>query len=83
MTIKEMFNANIDMLYDDIYILHCKFDNSYLGRTTTDDINGCIVYQDDYYTMPEVLKGLKVKSFKCLSHAGSLDEDNKWDIWVV
>lgn len=83
MTIEEMFNANIDMSYNDICILHCQFDNSCWGRSITDDINGCIVYQDKYDTMPEVLKGLKVKSFKCLSHTGSLDEHNKWDIWVV
>ena len=82
MTIKEMFNANVDMSYDDICVLHCIFDNSCLGNST-DYINGCIIYQDEYDTMPEVLKGLKVKTFKCLSHIGSLGEHNKWDIWVV
>ena len=83
MTIREMYNANMNMSYDDICILHCQFDNSSWGKYTTDDINGCIVYQDVYDTMPGVLKGLKVKSFKCLSHTKSLDEHNKWDIWVV
>lgn len=82
MTIKEMFNANVNMLYGDICVLHCRFDNS-CCRKSTDGIIGCIIYQDYYDTMPEVLKGLKVKSFKCLSHTGSLDEHNKWDIWVV
>ena len=83
MTIKEMFNANIDMLYCDIYVLHCRFDNSCIGNSTDGIINGCIIYQDKYNIMPEVLRGLKVKSFKCLSHTRSLDEFNKWEIWVV
>ena len=82
MTIKEMFNANVDMLYDDICVLHCLFDNPCWGNST-DYINGCIIYQDEYDTMPEVLKGLKVKTFKCLSHTRSLGEHSKWDIWVV
>ena len=82
MTIKEMFNANRDMLYGDICVLHCRFDNPCRGNSI-DGINGCIIYQDEYDVMPEVLKGLKVKSFKCLSHTRSLDESNKWEIWVV
>lgn len=82
MTIKEMFNANVDMSYDDICVLHCLFDNPSWGNST-DYINGCIIYQDEYDTMPEVLKGLKVKTFKCLSHTRSLGEHSKWDIWVV
>ena len=79
MTIKEIFNAYEDMRYEDIYILHCKFDNS-LSINFTDNINGFILYQDVYDIMPEVLKNLEVKR---LSNSGSLDGRNKWEIWVV
>ena len=54
-----------------------------VAEKSTDGTIGCIIYQDDYDTMPEVLKGLKVKTFKCLSHTGLPHEPNKWDIWVV
>ena len=30
MTIKEMFNANKDMSYNDICVLHCQRDTSYM-----------------------------------------------------
>lgn len=83
MTIKDLFNANRDMSYHDIYVLHCRFSDSSRGNSTDGIINGCIIYQDEYNTMPEVLKGLKVKSFKCLRHTRSVDEFSKWEIWVV
>ena len=82
MTIKEMFNANIDMLHEDIFVVHCRFDTSSFGKST-DDTNGCIIYKDEYDIMPEALKGLKVKTFNCLSYTKSLDEHNIWNVWVV
>lgn len=70
------------MYMNDICVINCKYD--FAERRSVDDIvNGCIIYQDDYYTMPEVLKNLKVNRFKCLSHRGSTDEPSKWEIWVV
>lgn len=47
-----------------------------------DIAKGCIIYYDEYLIMPEVLKGLNVKSFKCLVRARSLDEPSKFEIWV-
>ena len=82
MTIKELFNANVNMSYGDICVLHCRFDNSCCGKST-DGIIGCIIYEDYYGTMPEALKDLKVKTFESLSHTGLPHEPNKWDIWVV
>lgn len=82
MTIKELYIANKNMYMNDICVINCKYD--FAERRSVDDIvNGCIIYQDDYYTMPEVLKNLEVKRFKCLSHSRSTDEPGKWEIWVV
>lgn len=52
MTIKEMFNANKDMSYNDICVLHCQRDTSYMIS------NDCIIYNDDYESMPKVLEDL-------------------------
>lgn len=36
---------------------------------SSDDIaNGCILYQDEYFVMPNVLRNLKVTSFKCIGY---------------
>lgn len=82
MTIEEAFNRNIDMSYEDIFVLHRRFDISHCGNSTG-DINGCIIYQGDYYSMPKVLKDLHVSSFRCSRNVMSYDETDKWDIWVV
>ena len=77
MPIKELYNANKNMDINATCIIHCKYE--YEGRRSIDDIfDGCIIYQDDYYTMPRVLKGLEVLTFKRLN-----EESNKWEIWVV
>lgn len=82
MTIKELYIANKNMDIHDIFVIRCNYD--FAERRSIDDImNGCIIYQDDYYTMPEVLKDLKVYRFKCLSYRRSTDEPSKWMIWVV
>ena len=79
MTIKEIFNAYEAMMYEDIYVLHCKPDNS-LSINFTDNINRFILYQGVYDIMPEVFKNLEVKR---LRNSGLLDGHNKWEIWVV
>lgn len=82
MTIKELYIANENMDMHDICVINCEYD--FAERMSIDDIlNGCIIYQDEYYTMPEVLKDLKVDRFKCLSHSSSTDEPSKWIVWVV
>lgn len=82
MTIEELYNANKNMDIHAICVIHCRYDNA--ERRPFDDIrNGCIIYQDDYYTMPKVLKGLEVLSFKHLKDSGSNIWSIKWEIWVV
>lgn len=82
MTIKELYNANKNMDINATCIIHCSYE--YAGRRSVDDIfDGCIIYQDDYYTMPRVLKGLEVLTFKRLKDSSSNEEINKWEIWVV
>lgn len=77
MTIKEMFNANKDMSYNDICVLHCQYDTSYM---ISDD---CVIYNDCYESMPKVLEDLNVLTFERLSDKCSPKEHGKWDIWVV
>lgn len=82
MTIKELYNANKNMGINDTCVIRCKYE--YDGLRSVDDIlDGCIIYQDDYYTMPKVLKGLEVLTFKRLKDSSSNEESNKWEIWVV
>lgn len=82
MTIEELQNSNKDMGWNDICVIHCSYE--YEERRSMDDIwNGCIIYQDEYYTMPKVLKGLEVLTFKRLKDSSSNEESNKWEIWVV
>lgn len=82
MTIKELYNANKNMDINDTCIIHCRYE--YAEHRSVDDIfDGCIIYQDDYYTMPRVLKGLEVLTFKRLKDSSSNEEINKWEIWVV
>ena len=76
MTIEELYNANKNMGIYAICVIHCSYD--YAERRPIDDIqNGCIIYQDEYYTMPKVLKSLQVLNFR-----RSNEEFNKWEIWV-
>lgn len=52
MTIKELYNANKNMGINDTCVIRCKYE--YDGLRSVDDIlDGCIIYQDDYYTMPK------------------------------
>lgn len=82
MTIKELYNANKNMDINAICVIHCYYEHS--ERRPSDDIfDGCIIYQDDYYTMPTVLKGLEVLTFKRLKYSSSNEESNKWEIWVI
>lgn len=82
MTIEELFNACKDMDIYDICVIHCRYD--YAEHRSIDDImNGCVIYQDDYYTMPKVLKGLEVLSFRRLKDSSPNEKTNKWDIRVV
>ncbi len=77
MTIEELRNLNKDMRADSIFIIHCRYGNS-TNLSRDDMINGCIIYQDEYYRMPKVLRDLNVLSFKCLDY-----NTYKWEIWVV
>lgn len=82
MTIKELRNANEDMRDNSICVIHCRYTNIYSkipkddiikSRRAREDISrGCIIYSDEYYIMPEALKGLNVKSFRCLIHNRSI-----------
>ena len=82
MTIEELYNANKNMDIHAICVIHCSYE--YEERRPIDDIwNGCVIYQDDYYTMPKVLKGLEVLTFRRLKDSSSNEESNKWEIWVV
>lgn len=89
MTIKELCNANEDMNEYSICVIQCRYtkiprDDIIKSKRAMEDIaKGCIIYYDEYLIMPEVLKGLNVKSFKCLVRARSLDEPSKFEIWVV
>ena len=75
MTVEELRNANKDMRVDSTFIIHCHYEKSkYLS--SDDIIEGCIIYQDEYYRMPKILRDLNVLSFKFLS-------GDKWEIWVV
>ena len=66
MTIRELCKANEDMNEYSICVIHCRYTNTYhkipnddiiKSRRATDDITkGCIIYYDEYYVMPEVLK---------------------------
>ena len=82
MTIEELFNANKDMDIHDICVVHCNYDHAEC-RPIDDIWNRCVIYQGDYYTMPNVLKVLKVLSFRHLKDSGLNEEPNKWKIWVV
>lgn len=84
MTIEELRDRNKDMRADSIFVIHCQYEKS--QRLSSDDIiKGCIIYQDEYYRMPKVLRDLNVLSFKCLGYGRILDESNinKWEIWVA
>ena len=82
MTIEELSNCNKDMDIHAVCSIRCRYANS--ERRCIDDIRtGCLIYKDDYYTMPKVLKALDVLSFKCLSPYKSANEPGKWEIWVV
>lgn len=79
MTIKELYDANKNMYIDDIFVIHCSYEHTERRNI----FDGCIIYQDDYYNMPAVLKRLKVLTFKRLKDSSSNEESNKWEIWVV
>ena len=82
MTIEELYNANKNMGIHAICVIHCSYE--YVERRPIDDVyNGCIIYEDEYYTMPKVLKSLKVLNFRRFKDSNSNEEFNKWEIWVV
>lgn len=78
MTIEELVNANKDMCSHSICVIRCRYNKS-KGMSSDDTVNGCILYQDEYSLMPNVLRNLKVTSFKftCYKSFGKLE------IWVV
>ena len=82
MTIEELCNANKDMDIYAVCVIRCRYANAQFRKSVNDIMSGCLIYQDDYYTMPKVLKALNVLSFKCLSDYKSADEPGKWEIWV-
>lgn len=82
MTIKELYDANKNMDINAICVIHCSYEHLE-SRPIDDTFDECIIYQDDYYTMPRVLKGLEVLTFKHLKDSSSNEESNKWEIWVV
>ena len=82
MTIEELNNANRDMDIHSVCAIYCRYANPQC-RIINDISNGCLIYEDDYFTMPRALKCLNVLSFKCLSPYKSGDEPGKWKIWVV
>lgn len=53
--------------------------NANKDMSSDDIVNGCILYQDEYYLMPNVLRNLKVTSFKCTGYKSFC----KLEIWVV
>lgn len=83
MTIEELQNANIDMGCYDICVVRSKYENSQHRDSIDDIFNGCVIYKDDYYTMPKVIKGMNVISFKCTNYIRSVDKHSEWVIWVV
>lgn len=83
MTIEELYNVNEDMFDNSILLYIVNIPDPIVEKSCNDIINGCVIYQYDYYSMPKVLKGLHVSSFKCLRNVRSHDELDKWDIWVV
>lgn len=81
MTIEELVNANKDMCSHSICVIRCRYNKSE-GMSGDDIVNGCILYQDEYLVMPNVLRNLRVTSFKCTGYK-SVDEPGKLEIWVV
>lgn len=81
MTILELYSASKDISPKSMCVVHCKYD-SHQVKSVDDVMDGCIIYKDDFYIMPEVIRHLNVKSFKCTKPARTLDEPGKWDIWV-
>lgn len=82
MTIEELVNANKDMCSRSICVIRCRYNKS--KYMSSDEIlNGCIIYYDEYCTMPKVLRSLNVTSFKHTCYSKSNKESNKWEIWVV
>lgn len=82
MTILELYSASKDISPKSMCVVRCKYDN-YQVKSVDDVMDGCIIYKNDFYTMPKVIRDLNVMSFKCIKPAGALDEPGKWEIWVV
>jgi hypothetical protein len=78
MTIEELVNANKDMCSHSICVIRCRYNKS-KGMSSDDTVNGCILYQDEYSLMPNVLRNLKVTSFKFTDYKLF----GKLEIWVV
>lgn len=83
MTIEELQNANKDMGWNDICVVRSKYENSQHRDCIDDIFDGCVIYKDGYFTMPKVIRGLNVMSFKCTNRIRSLDKPSEWEIWVV
>lgn len=78
MTIEELVNANKDMCSHSICVIRCRYNKS-KDMSSDDIVNGCILYQDEYSLMPNVLRNLKVTSFKCKGYKSFC----KLEVWVV
>lgn len=80
MTIEELVNSNKDMYLNSICVIRCRYVKSKPKYMSSDEIlNGCIIYYDEYSLMPNVLRNLKVTSFKCTGYKSFC----KLEIWVV
>lgn len=81
MTIEELVNANKDICSHSICVIRCRY-NKAKSMSSDDIANGCILYQDECFLIPNALRSLKVTSFKCTGYK-SFDEPGKLEIWVV